>query len=97
MASLCRSALMAGSRSISSRSRTLTQSSLNALNPKPMSSPFASSTKPMSSATRFVSVLGSLESMMPLHSAVASARLKSNIAFDSTCWSCLSQDVAVPR
>ncbi|KAM5548889.1 hypothetical protein ABKV19_000349 [Rosa sericea] len=53
MASLCRSALMAGSRSISSRSRTLTQSSLNALNPKPMSSPFASSTKAMPSAIRF--------------------------------------------
>ncbi|PRQ57554.1 hypothetical protein RchiOBHm_Chr1g0349571 [Rosa chinensis] len=44
---------------------------------------------------RFVSVLGSLESMMPLHSAIASARLKSNIAFDSTCWSCLSQVAAV--
>ncbi|BBH09401.1 hypothetical protein Prudu_021886, partial [Prunus dulcis] len=42
----------------------------------------------------FVSVLGSMESMMPLHSAIASARLKSNIAVDSTCWSCLSQVLA---
>ncbi|XP_050364551.1 protein NONRESPONDING TO OXYLIPINS 2, mitochondrial isoform X2 [Argentina anserina] len=94
MASLCRSALMA------QRSRALTQGALNALNPKPISSSssaFASSTKPMmSSATRFVSVLGSLETMMPLHSVVASARLKSNIAFDSTCWSCLSQGLASP-
>ncbi|BFG41531.1 hypothetical protein CerSpe_278020 [Prunus speciosa] len=46
---------------------------------------------------RFVSLLGSMESMMPLHSAIASARLKSNIAVDSTCWSCLSQEAAVPR
>ncbi|KAK9942476.1 hypothetical protein M0R45_008140 [Rubus argutus] len=96
MASFCRSALMAGSRSISARSRTLSQSSLNALNPKATSSPFASSAKAIPSATRFVSVLGSLESMMPLHSAIASARLKSNIAFDSTCWSCLSQGLASP-
>ena len=27
---------------------------------------------------------------MPLHSAIASARLTSNIAVDSTCWSSLS-------
>uniref|UniRef100_A0A7N2LKE2 Uncharacterized protein n=1 Tax=Quercus lobata TaxID=97700 RepID=A0A7N2LKE2_QUELO len=30
--------------------------------------------------------------MMPLHSAIASARLKSNIAIDSSCWSWLSQE-----
>ncbi|BFG41529.1 hypothetical protein CerSpe_278050 [Prunus speciosa] len=96
MASLCRSALMAGSRSIA-RSRTLSQSSLNSLNPAAMSSPFASATRTIPCATRFVSLLGSMESMMPLHSAIASARLKSNIAVDSTCWSCLSQEAAVPR
>ncbi|MBA0619846.1 hypothetical protein Godav_005643, partial [Gossypium davidsonii] len=28
--------------------------------------------------------------MMPLHSAIASARLQSSIAVDSSCWSCLS-------
>jgi hypothetical protein len=36
-------------------------------------------------------VLGSVESMMPLHSAIASARLKSSIAVDSSYWSLLSQ------
>lgn len=29
--------------------------------------------------------------MMPLHSVIASARLQSSIAVDSSCWSCLSQ------
>ena len=44
---------------------------------------------------RVVSVLGSVESMMPLHSAIASARLKSNIAIDSSCWSWLSQGTSI--
>ncbi|KAJ4779718.1 envelope glycoprotein [Rhynchospora pubera] len=38
-----------------------------------------------------VSALGSVESLMPLHSAIASARLRSFIASDSSYWSCLSQ------
>ncbi|XP_020085081.1 protein NUCLEAR FUSION DEFECTIVE 6, chloroplastic/mitochondrial [Ananas comosus] len=40
--------------------------------------------------------LGSVESLMPLHSAVASARLRSFIAVDSSCWSWLSQGRALP-
>ncbi|CAO2208207.1 unnamed protein product [Urochloa humidicola] len=32
-----------------------------------------------------------LETLMPLHSAVAAARLRSCIAIDSSCWSSLSQ------
>lgn len=40
---------------------------------------------------RYVAVLGSVESLMPLHSAIASARLKSSLAVDSVCWSWLSQ------
>ncbi|BAS72652.1 protein NONRESPONDING TO OXYLIPINS 2, mitochondrial isoform X2 [Oryza sativa Japonica Group] len=32
-----------------------------------------------------------LETLMPLHSAVAGARLRSCIAADSSCWSSLSQ------
>ncbi|KAM1763255.1 hypothetical protein ACFX11_002615 [Malus domestica] len=92
MASFCRSALMAGSRSIA-RSRALSQTSLNSLNPAAMASPFASATRTIPCATRFVSVLGCMESMMPLHSAIASARLTSNIAVlhhrcDKACWLC---------
>lgn len=40
---------------------------------------------------RIVGALGMVESMMPLHSAIASARLKSSLAVDSACWSWLSQ------
>ncbi|XP_015696076.1 protein NONRESPONDING TO OXYLIPINS 2, mitochondrial isoform X1 [Oryza brachyantha] len=41
--------------------------------------------------------LASADSLMPLHSAVAASRLRSCIAADSSCWSCLSQDFALPR
>ncbi|XP_062184809.1 protein NONRESPONDING TO OXYLIPINS 2, mitochondrial-like isoform X1 [Phragmites australis] len=37
-----------------------------------------------------------LETLMPLHSAVAAARLRSCIAVDSSCWSSLSQGYALP-
>ncbi|XP_048317706.1 protein NONRESPONDING TO OXYLIPINS 2, mitochondrial isoform X1 [Ziziphus jujuba] len=88
MAFFCRSALMAGTRSIAARSRTVT--------PKSIPSPFSSSTtRAIPRASRIVTVLGSVESLMPLHSAIASARLKSSIAMDSTCWSCLSQGLGL--
>ncbi|KAJ9152695.1 hypothetical protein P3X46_026231 [Hevea brasiliensis] len=94
MASFCRSAIMAGSRSMAARSRTLSQKTLNA---KSVSSPLSSpSRRHIPSASRFVSVFGSLESLMPLHSAIANARLKSSIAVDSSCWSWLSQGLATP-
>ncbi|KAG0472209.1 hypothetical protein HPP92_016755 [Vanilla planifolia] len=35
--------------------------------------------------------LGGLESASPLHNAIASARLISNLAVDASCWSWLSQ------
>ncbi|MBA0771680.1 hypothetical protein Gotri_007167 [Gossypium trilobum] len=81
MASFFGSAMRAGSRTLASRSKTLTVKSL-ILNP---------STRSLPRASRIVSALGGLESMMPLHSAIASARLQSSIAVDSSCWSCLSQ------
>ncbi|KAM3393175.1 hypothetical protein ACQJBY_014048 [Aegilops geniculata] len=37
------------------------------------------------------SAVAGLETLLPLHTAVASARLKSCIAVDSTCWCSLSQ------
>ncbi|KAA3462908.1 hypothetical protein CXB51_034097 [Gossypium anomalum] len=81
MASFFGSAMRAGSRTLASRSKTLTVKSLI---PNP-------STRSLPRASRIVSALGGLESMMPLHSAIASARLQSSIAVDSSCWSCLSQ------
>ncbi|KAL4363411.1 hypothetical protein GQ457_04G002150 [Hibiscus cannabinus] len=94
MASFCRSAIMAGSRSISVRSKSF---ALINLTPKAITSPFSSpSTRALPCASRILSVLGGVESMMPLHSAIASARLQSSIAVDSSCWSCLSQGLATP-
>ncbi|CAI0376580.1 unnamed protein product [Linum tenue] len=92
MASLCRSAVMAGSRSLAARSRTLAQ--------KPIfsSSPFASPspTRVVRSASRVVSAIGSVDSLLPFHSATANARLISSIAADSSCWSLLSEGLATP-
>ncbi|XP_051218948.1 uncharacterized protein [Lolium perenne] len=42
------------------------------------------------------SAVAGLETLLPLHTAVASARLKSCIAVDSTCWRSLSQGYALP-
>ncbi|AQK47157.1 hypothetical protein ZEAMMB73_Zm00001d026588 [Zea mays] len=36
-----------------------------------------------------------LETLMPLHSAVAAARLRSCIAVDSSCWCSLSQAICI--
>ncbi|XP_057503607.1 uncharacterized protein LOC130787148 isoform X2 [Actinidia eriantha] len=91
MASACRSAVMAGARSATARSKTLLPKTLSSPKPIP-SSPLSSSRRTIPcAASRIASVLGSVDSMMPLHSAIASTRLKSNIAIDSTCWSWLSQ------
>ncbi|KAF9684359.1 hypothetical protein SADUNF_Sadunf04G0110100 [Salix dunnii] len=95
MASFCRSAMTATTRSLASRSKMATQKTLNA---KSMTSPFTptTTTRTILATSRVVSVLGSVESLMPLHSAIANARLKSSIAVDSSCWSWLSQGLATP-
>ncbi|KAI4318353.1 hypothetical protein MLD38_032070 [Melastoma candidum] len=60
------------------------------------SSRLRSATRSIPIAPRVLSGLGGVESLLPLHSAIASARLNSNIAFDSSCWSLLSLGMAVP-
>ncbi|KAF8032311.1 hypothetical protein BT93_D1280 [Corymbia citriodora subsp. variegata] len=89
-----RQALTVSSRSIASRSKSPLQKSLDE---RRISALLRSTSGSAPRASRVVSVLGSVESLMPLHSAIASARLKSNIAVDTRCWSWLSQDFAVPR
>ncbi|XP_072960275.1 protein NONRESPONDING TO OXYLIPINS 2, mitochondrial isoform X1 [Typha angustifolia] len=86
MASLRAAATVAASaaRSAALRSKTLL--------PKP--SPSSGRATPL--VRRSIAALGSVESLMPLHSAIASARLKSFIAVDSSCWSWLSQGRALP-
>ncbi|XP_030523251.1 protein NONRESPONDING TO OXYLIPINS 2, mitochondrial isoform X2 [Rhodamnia argentea] len=95
MASFCRQALTMSSRSITSKSRSSLQKSLDERRISALLCSTSRST-PRPSSSRVLSVLGSVESLMPLHSAIASARLKSNIAFDTRCWSWLSQGMAVP-
>ncbi|XP_062193065.1 protein NONRESPONDING TO OXYLIPINS 2, mitochondrial-like isoform X3 [Phragmites australis] len=83
MASFCRSAAAAVVRSAALRSRS------------PTARPFPGTRSPVAPprVRRPVTAaaLASVESLMPLHSAVAAARLRSCIAADSACWSCLSQ------
>ncbi|XP_038887804.1 protein NUCLEAR FUSION DEFECTIVE 6, mitochondrial [Benincasa hispida] len=90
MASVCRSLLTAAaSRSMAGRTRTLAHKTLNPLL-------VSSSSRGFSSVSRIVSSLATVESLMPLHSAVASARLKSKIAVDSHCWCWLSEGFVTP-
>ncbi|GMP47590.1 hypothetical protein CsSME_00015254 [Camellia sinensis var. sinensis] len=93
MGSVCRSAIMGGVRSLTTRFETLSS-------PKPMpsfSSSFSSSTRTIPChGLRVVSVLESIDSMMPLRSVIVFARLKSSITLDSTSWSCLSQKKTPP-
>ncbi|KMT00447.1 hypothetical protein BVRB_9g217490 isoform A [Beta vulgaris subsp. vulgaris] len=90
-----RSAMASGARFLAVRSRPTLSVTVTS---KHISSPFSSSSnKTIFSATRLASMLGMVESQKPLHSAIASARLTSILALDSSCWSCLSLDFAVPR
>ncbi|KAK3122615.1 hypothetical protein QOZ80_8AG0615930 [Eleusine coracana subsp. coracana] len=83
MASFCRSAAAAAVRSAALRSRS------------PVTSPFQAARSPVAPPRirrpLVAAALASVESLMPLHSAVAGARLRSCIAADSACWSSLSQ------
>ncbi|KAJ0981898.1 hypothetical protein J5N97_010153 [Dioscorea zingiberensis] len=85
MASLMRSAATAAARSVVAHSKTML----------PKTAPSRRAAVPLISR-RIVSAVGSVESLMPLHSAIASTRLKSFIAVDSSCWSWLSQGRALP-
>ncbi|KAH0461848.1 hypothetical protein IEQ34_009423 [Dendrobium chrysotoxum] len=78
MSSICRSVVV-GARVISARSKTV----LPKISPSRRAAIVAS--RPLTLA------LGCVESLRPLHSATASARLISNIAAHSSCWSLILQ------
>nr|KAJ0214090.1 hypothetical protein LSAT_V11C400202250 [Lactuca sativa] len=84
IASASRSALMSGMQTIASQTTIISRT----LAPKHVHiSPFLSSTRTLpGAASRIVRALGMVESMMPLHSAIAFACLKSNLAVDYACW-----------
>ncbi|KMZ56723.1 hypothetical protein ZOSMA_92G00880 [Zostera marina] len=84
--SVCRSVAISVIRSGSFKAKTAL--------PKSAATSFTSTSKrPAAFLSRsiVIAAVGSMESMMPLHSAIASARLKSFIAVDSSRWSWLSQ------
>ncbi|PUZ60573.1 hypothetical protein GQ55_4G144800 [Panicum hallii var. hallii] len=69
--------------------------SLLGAHPHPPSSPLAASTRP-SAVHRLPSVCGGLLSVMPLHSAIASARLRSAISPESQSWGIVPQGNSMP-
>ncbi|GAB4853900.1 hypothetical protein Ancab_018109 [Ancistrocladus abbreviatus] len=97
MASVCRSAMVSATRSMVFRCKThpllKSPSAILLISSSP---PYPSSTRAVSTASRLASMLGTVESLKPLHSTIASARLNSIVALDSTCWSWLSQGFALP-
>ncbi|KAL6653208.1 hypothetical protein ACP70R_012133 [Stipagrostis hirtigluma subsp. patula] len=87
MASLARSAAVAVARS-ALRPASLPGRVLGAPLP-PMAS--SSPARAARILRRSAAASAGLETLMPLHSAVAATRLRSCIAVDSSCWSSLSQ------
>ncbi|KAL5768820.1 hypothetical protein ACOSP7_015363 [Xanthoceras sorbifolium] len=54
------------------------------------------SSRPISRISRLPVELSSLESMLPLHSAIASARLRSSLSLESHCWGLVPQGISMP-
>nr|XP_045083664.1 protein NONRESPONDING TO OXYLIPINS 2, mitochondrial-like [Aegilops tauschii subsp. strangulata] len=76
-----------------SRNRAAASAARSALRPAPLAGRSLGSALPSRSpvpAARAIRRAAALETLLPLHTAVASARLRSCIAVDSACWSPLS-------
>ncbi|GAV90262.1 hypothetical protein CFOL_v3_33671 [Cephalotus follicularis] len=74
------------------KSTVLTISTLKSSSPCQVSSPV----KRMSLVSRLPVELCCLMSMMPLHSAIASARLKSSLSIESQSWGLIPQGLSMP-
>ncbi|KAK2439407.1 hypothetical protein P8452_34891 [Trifolium repens] len=83
---------------LSCRLQTLVHNNNNKLTTK--QSPFSIKLKPQSASVPRVSrlpvELGCLESMLPLYSAVASARLVSSLSIESLGWCLVPQGISMP-
>ncbi|CAH1440271.1 unnamed protein product [Lactuca virosa] len=79
IASASRSGLMSGMRTIASQNHHIQE-------PLAPNITYFSIFVISKNTPSIVGALGMVESMMPLHSAIASARLKSSLAVDSACW-----------
>ncbi|KAE9613963.1 hypothetical protein Lalb_Chr05g0222981 [Lupinus albus] len=81
---------------LSSRLHSLSHTNFTKQQPsllKPNPSP---STSRVSPTSRLPVELGSLGSMMPLHSAVASSRLVSSLSIQSMGWALVPQGISMP-
>ncbi|KAH7850296.1 hypothetical protein Vadar_030573 [Vaccinium darrowii] len=56
----------------------------------------SSSARRISRSARLPVELSCLESMMPLHSAIASARLTSSLPLESSFWGLIPQGISMP-
>ncbi|XP_015573150.1 protein NONRESPONDING TO OXYLIPINS 2, mitochondrial isoform X2 [Ricinus communis] len=86
-------------RSITNSSLTLLKSTVNRPTLKPNSIPSLLSSRSSLTCSRSFPRLGALQSLLPLHSAVSSARLTSCLGIDSRSSRSLSQELglSVPR
>ncbi|XP_044463036.1 protein NONRESPONDING TO OXYLIPINS 2, mitochondrial isoform X2 [Mangifera indica] len=86
-------------RAVSKPLHSLLKSTINKPTIKPKSLPSLPSTASSSSFSRAVPQLGCLQSLLPLHTAVSSARLTSCLGIDSRGSRSLSQELglSVPR
>ncbi|XVF88558.1 hypothetical protein PTKIN_Ptkin19aG0060400 [Pterospermum kingtungense] len=90
---------MASSWRVMSRLSSRIQSSTLKLNKNSLAaleSTSESSATRVSRVSRLPLELSSVGSMMPLHSAIASARLISSLASDSQTWSLVPQGISMP-
>ncbi|KAH7840830.1 hypothetical protein Vadar_022192 [Vaccinium darrowii] len=89
---------MSASRIVSKVTARLSSFSLKSLNGKSVTSvPSAlNQSKRISAVTRLPVELRCLVSMMPLHSAIASARLNSILSAESQSWGLIPQGISSP-
>ncbi|KAG9137726.1 hypothetical protein Leryth_020732 [Lithospermum erythrorhizon] len=88
---------MASSSRMISRLTTRLQPFVIKLNKTPSASAFTPLLKPRSSLFRLpVELSCCLETMLPLHSAIASARLTSSLSIESQSWGIVPQGISMP-
>ncbi|KAK7369934.1 hypothetical protein VNO80_11982 [Phaseolus coccineus] len=81
---------------LSSRLQTLAHNNFTKPSISLHSNPLSLSARRLSRTFRLPVELGSLESMMPFHSAVASARLVSSLSVESMGWALVPQGISMP-
>ncbi|ESW32321.1 hypothetical protein PHAVU_002G312200 [Phaseolus vulgaris] len=81
---------------LSSRLQTLAHNNFTKPSISLHSNPLSLSSRRLSRTFRLPVELGSLDSMMPFHSAVASSRLVSSLSVESMGWALVPQGISMP-